>query len=247
MPKRLTPAVAALAACGIATAATHAQEPSPTTLAATVRATPQKAGTTKRPQGVKLGIHAGITTPEGAERPIVTGFEIWTGSGIVYHRDIAPVCPLQTLSTGGPSACPKGSIMGTQTGEAYQADPRSRLRTTLINGPGGTLTIWGVLQNPARVQAAIPGTVVDGKKGAWPHRESWTIPPSLRVVAGIPITLSELSLNYGGKSWAKTYVATTHCPKGGWRWRVRVHTASLKTGAPATLDKRGRVPCHPVS
>jgi hypothetical protein len=215
-----------------------------TTLTGAVKVSPGKAGTPKRPQGVQLGIHADITTPEGSEHPLVTGFELWTGSGIVYNRDIVPACSLKTMSTGGPGACPKESIMGTQMGEASQVDDlRSRLKTTLVNGPGGTLTIWGVLQNPARVQAVIPGTVVDGKKGAWPHRESWTIPPSLRIVAGIPITLSELSLNYGGKSWAKTYVATTHCPKDGWRWRMRVHTIA-SSGLPATLDTRGRAPCH---
>src|SRR4051794_35032592 len=71
--------VAALALTGTAQAQT--------TLSASVKATPAKAGTAKRPQGVKLAVHADITTPEGAEHPIVTGFELWTGAGIVYHRD----------------------------------------------------------------------------------------------------------------------------------------------------------------
>jgi hypothetical protein len=246
MSKRLTTAVAALAACGIATAATRAQEPSPTTtLTATVRATPQKAGTARRPVGVKLQGKVELTTPEGVAHPVITGFELWTGPGLTFNGDRYPGCRLSELSMSGPAACPSKSIMGTGS----LLDPMGIMdrpsggdgRITFFNGVGGKLLAWMVLQNPARVQAAAVGEVVDDKPGPWPQRVAWTIPSSLRLVSGIPITLDHIDFAIGGKSWAKTYFATTRC---GFAWRIRVHTASSTTGAPATLDTRGRVPCR---
>jgi hypothetical protein len=245
MPKRLTTAVATLAACGIVTAATHAQEPSPTTLTATVRATPEKAGTARRPVGVKVLGKVELTTPEGVDHPVITGLELWTGPGLAFNSDRYPGCRLSELSMGGPAACPPESIMGTGS----LLDPMALMdrpaggggRITFLNGVGGKLLAWMVLQNPARVQAATAGEVVDDKPGPWPQRVAWTIPPSLRLVAGIPITLNHIDFAIGGKTWAKTYFATTRC---GFAWRIRVHTASPKTGLPATLDTRGRVPCR---
>jgi hypothetical protein len=219
--------------------------PAQTTLTADVRAMPTKAGTAKRPAGVKLDGKLQLTTPDGAAWPVVTAFEIWFGPGITFKGDAAPACRVSALSNGGPSACPAKSIMGA--GSLGRRDPNADFgqgnNITFVNAPGGSLTAWVVLQDPARVQAAAIGTVVDGRPGPWPHRQTWTIPRSLQLVAGIPITLNSLSFAIGGKSWAKTYVATTRCPAGGWAWRVRVHTMKA-TGAAAVLDTRGRTPCH---
>jgi hypothetical protein len=216
-----------------------------TTLSGEVKVSPAKAGTAKRPQGVKLGVRMDLATPEGVEHPVITGFELWTGKGLAFAGDRHPGCRLSELSTGGPAACPPKSIMGT----GNLLDPNMIMdrpsggggRITFLDGAGRKLLAWMVLQNPARVQAAAVGEVVDDKPGPWPQRLAWTIPPWLQLVAGIPIVLDHIDFAIGGKSWAKSYFATTRC---GFAWRIRVHTASWATGARATLDTRGRVPCH---
>jgi hypothetical protein len=117
-------------------------------------------------------------------------------------------------------------------------------RVTFINGPGGTPTLWLVIQNPARVQAAAAGTVVHDASARWPHHVRWTIPRGLQIVAGIPITPFGLSFALGGRSWAKDYIATTGCPDGGWAWKLRVRTGDGLGGAADVLDAHGRAPCH---
>jgi hypothetical protein len=211
-----------------------------TTLSARVKVSPGQAGTAKRPQGVKLTLHADITTPGDVGHPIPTGFELWTGKGVVFNGRRHPSCPLTTMSRGGPSACPPRSIMG-KTGGSFEPGVRSEPKTTLINAPDGGMTIWAVLQNPARVQAAIPSRVTTVRRSVWPRREAWTIPRSLQIVAGIPITLPAIDLEVGGKSWARDYVALTGC---GFAWRLLVHTVTGMAETPATLDTRGRVPCR---
>jgi hypothetical protein len=68
---------------------------------------------------------------------------------------------------------------------------------------------------------------------------SWTFPQTLRVVAGIPITMSHVKFSYGYTKAAKLYVSTEGCPRGGWRWRVRVHL----TGPAPVLQRDGRAAC----
>jgi hypothetical protein len=225
MLKHLITALTVVAGCVIAAAASHAQGPSQTTLTGTVRAAPEKAGTVRRPAGVKVQGKVRLMTPERGGSPIVTAFEIWHGPGLVFDRKRFPACRITALSMGGPRACPPKSIMGRGQllhGPLELEDYGTDGTVTFINAAGGRTAAWIVLHEPARVQAAAVGTVVDSASGPWPHRETYTIPQSLQVVAGIPITLNGLSFAIGGKSWAKTYTASTGCPAGGWAWKVRV-------------------------
>ena len=70
MRKFLILAVGALALVVVAVAV--AQEP-PTTVTSTTTVSPNKAGTKKKPQGVKLIYKATYTTPGDVEHPIITG------------------------------------------------------------------------------------------------------------------------------------------------------------------------------
>jgi hypothetical protein len=233
--------------CGSAVAAALAQQPTSPTLSGTVSASPARSGTPARPLGVKLAGRAELKVPEGAPRPVITGLEIWTGPGIALDGHRFPACRVAVLSSGGPSACPPKSIMGSGS---LLADPRLGLdfgqagRITLINSPTGPPTLWIVLQNPARVQAAAAGTVVHDATTRWPHHVRWTMPRALQVVAGIPITPFGLSFVLGGKAYAKDYVSTTGCPEGGWAWKLRVHTDDAQGGAAGVLDAHGRIPCR---
>jgi hypothetical protein len=237
--------VAAL--CGVAVAAALAQQPTSTALSGTVKAAPARSGTPERPLGVKLAGKAELKVPEGAPRPVITGLEVWSGPGIAFNGRRFPACRVAVLRSGGPSACPPKSIMGSGAilgDPALQPDFGQGGRITLINSPSGTPTLWIVLQDPARVQAAAAGTVVPDASARWPHHVRWTIPRALQIVAGIPITPFGLSFVLGGKTWANDYISTTGCPDGGWGWKLRVHTGDGQGGAAGVLDAHGRIPCR---
>jgi hypothetical protein len=247
MLKHLTAAVAITVVVGAAVVgATRAQEPpAPTMVTATVSATPAQAGTARRPRGLELNGKIDVIVPEGQARPVVTGFELWTGPGLVFDRTGVPACSAATLRHGGPSRCPPTSIVGTGSLDdtTLPTDFGQGNNIVFLNAPGGTMAAWIVLQNPARVQAATFSTVVDGARGRWPHRDAFRIPPSLQLVAGLPITIGELTFRIGGKAWAKDYIASTRCPAGGWTWKARVHTREA-AGAAAVIDAHGHTPCH---
>jgi hypothetical protein len=213
-----------------------------TTLDATVGVTPQEGGTPKRPQGHKLMVGTSVVVPGGQVQPMVTGFELWLGPRWESHSEGVPTCSPKSLSRRGPDACPPGSKLSTTGGNADVDDPEAPPKFQFFNAPGGQMLSYMALQRPARVRAAIPITVVDGARGPWPLRYAMTFPQSMQVVSGIPITFEELRFAFGYTKAAKNYIASTSCPKGGWAWRVRLHTWTA-TGGTAALTATDRAPC----
>lgn len=211
-----------------------------TTLSAGVKVTPSISGTSKRPQGVKLTIGYDLTTTDGEVHPIVTGFEVWHGPGLAFDQG-GPyaACSRTVLGRLGPDGYPPGSILGR--GPAYGIEPpdlEAAPKFVVLNGRGRRLLAYMTLQRPARVRAVVPSVPTHNPRSIWPHRTAWTLPQSMRVVAGIPITINHFKYTYGYTKAARLYVSTTSCPKGGWKWRIRVHTDSTPV-----LQQDGRVPC----
>ena len=227
----------------VGTAALLAPSAAATTLSAAVKLSPSRAGTAERPQGVKLTVKMDLNTPEGVDRPIVTGFEVWHGPGLAFDRGTGYVrCARDTLTRLGPDGCPPESRVGHSTGFGPEDTVEAQPRFQVFNGPGGAPMAYVTLQRPARVRGVTVPTVVDRPRSVWPKRTRWTFPGSMRVVAGIPVTPSHLGFTYGYTKAAKLFVASTSCPRGGWRWRVRVHTYVAPGDAPV-LQQDGRVPC----
>ncbi|HEY6762590.1 MAG TPA: hypothetical protein VI318_24015 [Baekduia sp.] len=227
--------VVAGAACGIAAA-----QPATDTLTATLAATPA------RPGGVEVSVRLDVKVPAGARRPVFTGIELWTGPGVTVGGRRFPSCATATLRRGGPAACPRRSLMGTGAllgDPALGMDFAQRGRITIVNGPSGVPSLWIVSQDPARVADAAVGTLVRSASTRWPGHVRWTIPRSLQVAAGVPITPFGLSFVLGGAAWAKDYISTAGCRDGGWAWKLRVHTGDGQGGAAGVLDAHGRVPC----
>jgi hypothetical protein len=235
MRKFLIPAVGLLVLVAVAVAV--AQSP-PTTVTSTTTVSPNKAGTKKKPQGVKLIYKATYTTPGDVEHPIIKGGSVLFPKGALYNGGKYPKCSQATLSHGGPSACPPHSIMGTGSGVADADTVKTIPRITVINGGANKVWFWTVLQNPARVQAAVPGTITK-MSGKWAYKLTFTVPASLQIVAGIPITLNSLSVTAGGKSYAKDWLATTSCPASK-KWPYE-STFDLSTGG--TINYDGTVAC----
>lgn len=240
MSKHFAVVAALVAACGSAGAASAQAE---TTLSAGVKMSPGTAGTHARPQGQKLTFGYDLTTSNGADLPVVTGFEVWHGPGVSFDRGKGYAeCSLATLSKMGPDGCPPKSKVGSGSPFEPEDPVEASPKVQIFNGPGRLPLAYVTLQRPARVRAVAPFTMVHRARSAWPHRMLWTIPESMRVVAGVPITFSHLKFTYGYTRAAKLYVSTESCPGGGWRWRVRVHTDRTPV-----LTQDGRIPCKPAA
>ncbi|MES1193445.1 MAG: hypothetical protein ABUM26_03915, partial [Solirubrobacterales bacterium] len=131
MRKFLILAVGALALVVVAVAV--AQEP-PTTITSTTTVSPNKAGTKKKPQGVKLTYHATFTTSADVEHPIITGGTVLVPKGGLYNGGKYPKCSEATLNRGGPAKCPPKSIMGKGSGTAHADNVVTIPRITVVNG-----------------------------------------------------------------------------------------------------------------
>jgi hypothetical protein len=157
--------------------------------------------------------------------------------GWLYNGAKHAVCTLAKLHRSGPSACPPESIMGGPAGHADVADDLNPPpRVTVINGGQAKMYFWVVLQNPARVNVAVTGTVTKLSSPRWSYRIHADNPGSLQVVAGIPITPDSFRASFGRGDW----IATTRCPRDHlWRYHLRMTSTSGQA-----LDTDGSVACR---
>jgi hypothetical protein len=167
------------------------------------------SGSPAHPQGVKLAMRLGWTGYGPANQPMVTRIDVWFPRGTHYNGAKFPKCSAHTLSAAGPRACPKGSIMGNGGGSAFADTVVTHPQITVVNGGPRDVYFFTVLNNPARVQTPVDGhiSVVHGQ---YAYHLSATIPQILRVVAGVPVKLTELNVNAGRGKW----LTTTAPPNG---------------------------------
>jgi hypothetical protein len=178
--------------------------------AAAASAAPLTPGTPSKPRGVRLTTTFGWSNL-GED---VTSFQLWFPQGSLYNGAHYPRCSVQVLDRAGPAGCPRGSIVGHGTGAAYADQTVTRPRITVVNGGPSVVYFYTVLNNPARVQEAIVGHIYR-LRGDYAYRLSASIPQNLRIVAGVPINLTSLTITAGRGSW----LALTGAPAG-----IRVQT-----------------------
>jgi hypothetical protein len=174
---------------------------------------PNKAGTPSDPQPVKLQVHAELVSELGYERPIMTGGRVLFPRAGNWNGGKHPKCDLNTLNREGLAACPKGSIFGKGVAKAWADTEITRPRITVVNGGATRVYFYTVLSNPARVRAPVVGKIKELKQGPWKYRLDYQVPEVLQVVAGVPITVTELDITAGKGD----YLVTTSCPKSR-RW-----------------------------
>jgi hypothetical protein len=217
------------------TAALALAQSVPITVSVDAHVTPNKAGTKRHPQGVKVDVTAHIHIPNDYDPPLVQSVDVWFPKGGVYNGAKFPKCSQNTLARRGLGGCPAGSIMGHGTATATADTVPTIPKITVVNGGANRVFFYTVLTNPARVQAPVPG-IITKVGGPWSYKLHATIPKSLQVVAGIPIRVSKLHITAGRGDW----IATTSCPSDH-RWRY--HTETLfTTGARIRYD--GSVACR---
>jgi hypothetical protein len=225
-------AVVLLAVTGVALA----DDPVPIKITAEATVTPNKAGTPRHPQGVKIDVTAHIDIPSDYDPPLVRTVDVWFPKGGLYNGAKFPTCSKQTMDRRGVSACPKGSIMGHGRGKAAADTVFTYPTITVVNGGAHTVYFYTVLTNPARVAEPVVATITRLSGGPWSYKLHASIPRDLQIVAGIPLRLEQLHITAGRGDW----VATTSCPADH-RWKYHVES-NFDTGQTITYD--GSVACR---
>lgn len=175
---------------------------------ATIASPHLKPGSRKHPQGVRLSTTFGWSGLSSARMPMVTRFDLWFPVGSQYNGARYPKCTLREI-VRGPSACPKGSIMGSGNGTAYASRTKTYPKMTVVNGGAHTVYFWTVMNNPARVRQAVIGHITK-VHGRFVYHLSAVIPKNLQVVAGTPVKLVSLHITAGRRKW----LAITQAPAG---------------------------------
>jgi len=199
---------------------------------------PNKAGTPKDPQGVKIKASARFFSPEGVEPPIVTrGYALFPRAGD-YNPQLFPRCSKRTLDRDGPRFCPKGSQIGAARATAYADSIITRPKIEIFNGGPKVAFAYVTLYQPALVQTAVPAQIQELPRGMWKYKVSVKIPEALQVVAGVPIAARSI------KGWVGKgeLITSTSCPKSR-RWPYEVKTF-FTVGKP--YKYRDSVPCRPA-
>lgn len=154
------------------------------------------AGSRAHPQGVKLAVSLGWQGVSPANQPTVTKIDVWFPKGTQYNGAQFKQCSLRVLDAVGPRGCPRASIMGRGGGSAFADTVITHPAITVVNGGGRAVYFFTVLNNPARVQTPVVGHITP-LRGRFAYHISATIPPILRVVAGVPVKLTELHISAG--------------------------------------------------
>jgi hypothetical protein len=198
---------------------------------------PNKAGTPEDPQPVTIKVHAELVSELGYERPIMTGGRVLFPRAGNWNGAKHPKCDLNTLSRQGLGACPKGSIFGKGVAKAWADTEITRPRITVVNGGATRVYFYTVLTNPARVRAPVVGRIKELRRGPWKYQLDYRVPEVLQVVAGVPITVTQLDITAGKGD----YLVTTSCPKSRrWPYKAWVY---LDDGRRPLVT--GSTPCRP--
>jgi hypothetical protein len=200
---------------------------------------PDKAGTPAHPQGVKLTTAIHWESLGEASQPIVTHFLVLFPKGSLYNGSSYAKCSEGRLNSLGPSGCPRASIMGSGTGNAYADTVITHPQITVVNGGGSTIYFYTVLNNPARVQQPVVGRITRSS-GKWAYSLSVSVPQDLQVVAGVPIELTFLKVTVGKGG----YLATTRCSGGHWPFQITTEYLNPNTSATGSSTFASSAPCH---
>lgn len=225
-----TTAAAVLAVGVVEVATTIAQDPN-TTITVDAKATPNNGGSKAKPQGHKVTAKITVTTKGDVEHPVAESGVILFPKGGKYQGEKYTKCSQSTLARSGPDGCPGKSKIGSGSGSADADTVEAGPKVQIFNGGKNLILAYVTLQRPARVRAVVPAKLTP-QSGKWSYKLTFTVPPTLRVVAGIPITLNYLNLTTGYTKAAKDIIATTSCGAGN-KWPFQVDLA-LSTGNSVT-------------
>jgi hypothetical protein len=225
-------------AAGVLAAVALGKGTGPVRVTVTGTATPKQAGTPRHPRGVAVKVGVKIRTRPSDSVPLMPrSVDIWLPKGWRYNGAKRRKCVGAKLMRRGLAACPRQSIVSRlPQAHAGVVDGPVPPGVIVINGGATKLYFWIVIQDPARVQAAVPVTITKLRSPRWSFRLHGRIPDPLQVVAGIPISLKSLTMSTQRAGW----FTTTSCPRDH-RWRAHLR---LTYASGRTADTGGSVPCR---
>lgn len=199
------------------------------------KVTPNKVGTPKDPQPVKVTVDAKLVSEDGFERPVVDSGRVLLGKGGIWNGAKHPKCTAEILNREGVGGCPKGSVFGRGYALGYADTVRTKPRITVVNGGATKAFGYVELTNPARVNTAVT-THIKKLRGKWAYQLDFEVPAELQFVAGVPVSLTQLHLEIGKGD----IIVSTYCPPSN-RWFYRGYS-KLVDGR--TVFAEGTVPCR---
>jgi cold shock CspA family protein len=115
------------------------------------------------------------------------------------------------------------ALVGTGSAKAFLGQPGSAqnpaasetFSVKLFNankGKGVLLVLNGTSPLPVH-NRVIPGTVKKLSGGSFGYEVTFTIPPNLQTIGGIPSVVTDLTATVGKKSHGVGYIALASCPK----------------------------------
>jgi hypothetical protein len=242
--RKLIASAAVLALGAVFAVTATAQDRPETTLNLKTSVSPNKAGTPKKPQGVRINFTSTWTSQPGFEPPIITSATALLPKAGKYNGGKYPKCSASTMNRGGLDACPKKSIMGKATGVANADTAITRPKITIVNGGANKACFYTQLTNPARVNLCAPVTITKIGGKDYGYRVKITVPKALQVVAGVPITLRSVKGYFGGMKYAKNWIETTSCPKSK-KWAYSLETDYLfEDGSTDSASYEGTTSCR---
>jgi len=216
--RKFTLLFAALIVAGVAAIPAFAAT---TTSTVTGTIKPSKTGTVKKPVGTSLFTQVATTNDDGTQPPPVRTTILTYSKEFEFYGENFPTCSKALLDAQGPTACPKGSQVGTGSSDALLgAAPIKNIKVTAFNGGGNSKSGSGKIELyvGAPLQKTIEG-VEKGKPGK-PKTLTFSVPKEAINPVGntySSITRFGATIVAKGKKSGKNvnYVETTGCPKGG--------------------------------
>jgi hypothetical protein len=216
---KVTKAAALAAALAFAAAGTAEAGPN-TQQVVSMKLSPSKAGTKKKPANVRLTFEAATTEPDGSQPPTITNVELYFPKELRFNPSKFATCSMADLMPGDPSVCPRASKVGTGSAEALAAAGaiRAQPALTAFNGAAGNeLILYTSLQTPINLNQAISARL-SKTGGAFAHKLTMPIPSNLQEpIPGIVATITKFSATIGGtvkKNGRKTgYIELVGCPR----------------------------------
>jgi hypothetical protein len=179
----------------------------------TIKTSPTKAGTKKKPRNVTLDVTT-TTTPKANEPAFaVARAQISFDKNLVFNAKKFPSCAQDKVEDPAGAKCPAGSKIGGGSAKALVGGPGGQnadLSVTAYNGPGGD-TLYLLVKNQAfNVNKALVGTLRKGS-GKYGKKLDVVIPGPLQQVAGLSITLTEFKVKVKATRKGVPYVGLAGC------------------------------------
>jgi len=197
-------------------------------------------------RAVKLEARLRFEASDGQDPPVVTAGRLLLPRGMAVNGRRYAKCSGRSMRESQSTAgCPEDSFMG-RSGPSGIDDPDGvvKPRFEFVNGGARRLWAFGTIYNPALVQEPM-AIDVHGRRTPRPSfKLSFDVPQVLRVVAGVPVSLTHWPLVIGGRSYAPGYLTFDgRCPRGrklGFRASLTYLGAG---GTPVEATRRVQAPC----